>query len=162
MAEPKRIPTDTPKRRKREPTIEITTDEWGLVRRQISMSRDVLERYAHEAENATALYERFIVFDRRIKKVLDELAERIERIERLELLDRTGHLVEAKEIRSEIKQELSSLQWQLNRRIKNLNYLKEQAAGYGAGRVDLSLINEIADEQEAIQELQSKLTLEGV
>ena len=67
-------------KRKREPTIEITGDEWALIRRQISMSRDVLERYAHEAENSKALYERFITFARRIKKVLDELAERIERI----------------------------------------------------------------------------------
>lgn len=148
----------TTPRRKREPTIEITADEWALIRRQVAMSRDVLERYAAIAEISNALYERFITFDRRTKKVLDELAERMERIERLELLDLTGHQAEAREIRSEIKQELGSLQWQLTRRIKNLNYLKEQAAGYGAGRVDLSLINEIADETEAIQELQSQIS----
>ena len=142
---------------KRKQTIEITPDEWALIRRQIALSRDVLQRYAESAENANALYERFIAFDRRIKKVLDELAERIERIERLGLLDLTGHRAEAREIRSEIKQELNSLEWQLARRIKNLNYLKEQAAGYGAGRVDLDLINQIADEAEAIQELQFKL-----
>lgn len=121
------------------------------------MSRDVLERYAHEAENSKVLYERFLVFEKRNKKVNDEILERIERIERLELLDRTGHPAEAREIRSEIKQELSSLEWQLNRRVKNLNYLNEMAAGYGAGRVDLDLINQIADEQEAIQELETSI-----
>ena len=144
-------------RRKREQTIEVSADEWALIRRQISLSRDVLERYAHEAESSKALYERFLVFDKRIKKVLDELAARIERIERLELLDRTGHLAEAREIRSEIKHELGSLEWQLSRRIKNLNYLQEQAASYGAGRVDLELINQISDEAEAIQELQFQI-----
>lgn len=140
------------------PAKQTTIDD--LVRqvsRLIGTVNSVLERYAHEAENSNALYERFITFDRRIKKVLDEISERIERIERLELLDATGHRAEAREIRSEIKQELGSLEWQLNRRVKNLNYLKEQAAGYGAGRVDLSLINEIADETEAIQELQLQL-----
>jgi hypothetical protein len=157
VAEPKRIPTDTPKRRKREPTIEITNDEWGLIRRQNSLLRDIMERYAHDSENSRALYERFITFDRRIKKVLDELAERMERIERLELLDKTGHLAEAREIRSEIKQELGSLEWQLARRLKNLQYLQEQAATYGAGRVDLDLINQISDETEAVQLLQLKL-----
>ena len=142
---------------RRKPAIEITPDEWALIRRQISLSRDILERYALVSENSTALFERFIAFDRRIKNVLDELVERVERIERLELLDKTGHQAEAREIRSEIKQELGSLEWQLNRRIKNLNYLKEQAAGYGAGRVDLDLINQIADETEEIQELQNQI-----
>lgn len=35
----------TPKR-KPEPPIQITADEWGLIRRQLAMSRDVLERFA--------------------------------------------------------------------------------------------------------------------
>lgn len=143
--------------KRKPPTAQVSADELAIIRRQIAVSRDVLERYAHEAENSQALYERFLVFDRRIKKVLDELSERIERIERLLLLDKTGHEAPAGEIRSEIRQELTSLQWQLNRRIKNLNYLKEQAAGYGAGRVDLDLINQIADETEEIQRLQSEL-----
>ena len=127
------------------------------ISRLIGTVNSVLERYALLGENSTALYERFITFDRRIKNVLDELAARLERIERLELLDLTGHQTGAREIRSEIKHELGSLEWQLNRRIKNLNYLKEQAAGYGAGRVDLELINQISDEAEAVQSLQMEI-----
>ena len=143
------------------PIKQTTLDDLVVqIRRLIGTVNSILERYSHSEENSDALYDRFLVFDRRNKKVLDELAERIERIERLELLERTGHMDGAKEIRSEIKQELTSLQWQLSRRIKNLNYLKEQAAGYGAGRVDLSLINEISDEQDAIQELQAKIESE--
>lgn len=139
-------------------TVEITLDELSLWRRHIAISTEVMERYAEEAENGRALYQRFQAFDRRLKKTLDEIADRIERIERLFLLEKTGfgQQSEAREIRSEINQELVSLRWQLSKHIKNLNYLQEQAAGYG-GRVPLDIINQVLDEQEIIQDLQSKI-----
>ena len=137
---------------------QLSPDDAAEQRKLYAAFRSLLERSSQDNENTKALYERFVSFDRRIKKVLDELSERQERIERLIILERTGNnqTAEAREIRSEIKQELTSLQWQLSRRVKNLNYLQEQAANYGS-RVPLDLINEIADEQEAVQLLQSKL-----
>ena len=137
-------------------TIEITPDEITLIRRHLAMSVGILERYAHEAENSQAVYQRLLAFEKRVKETLDEVLQELERINRLLILDETGRggSGEAGEIRSEIKQELSSAVWQLHRRLKNLQYLENQAAGYGAANVPLYLINEITDEQEAIQALQ--------
>jgi hypothetical protein len=137
---------------------QLSPDDAAELRKLYSAFRSLLERSSQDGENTKALYERFVSFDRRVKKVLDELSERIERIERLLLLERTGNsqAAEAREIRSEIKQELTSLQWQMSRRIKNLNILQEQAVNYG-NRVPLDLINAITDEQDEIQELQVKI-----
>lgn len=145
--------------KQKKPTVEITPDELSLWRRQVALGTEIMERYAEEAENGRALYQRFQAFDRRQKKTLDEIAERIERIERLLLLEKTGfgQQAEAREIRSEIGQELTSLQWQVSKHIKNLNYLEEQAAGYGS-RIPLDIINQISDEQEIIQDLQLRIS----
>lgn len=125
------------------------------------MSVSILERYAHEAENSKAVFERLMAFEKRVKETFDEILQELERINRLLILETTGlNKGEAREIRSEIKQELSSTAWQLDKRIKNLEYLQNQAAGYGALNVPLYLVNEIAEEQEAIQRLEAQLRKE--
>lgn len=147
----------------RKTQIILSPDELALIRRHIALSRDILERYAHEAENSRAVHERLLAFERRTKEALDEILDEIERINRLLILEATGHgrdpAGEAGEIRSEIRQE-QSIQWKLSRHIRNLQYLQEQAAGYGS-RAPLDLVNQITDEQEEIQRLQHELKKEA-
>jgi hypothetical protein len=145
--------------RKEQPqVIQISPDEWNLIRRYFGIARDVVERYARDSEDSRATAEVFRAFEVRFKKRLDEALEHIERIERLLTVERPGEFgaAEAREIKSEIRQELSSLQWQLQRRISNINYLEEQAASYGS-MPPLWLVNQIADEQVQIQRLQDRL-----
>jgi len=53
--------------------------------------------------------------------------------------------------------ERESLRNQLNQHKANLNTLKEQAAIYGAGEVPLRLVNQIALEEQAVEDLEEKL-----
>ena len=139
-------------------TLVLSPDELSLIRRHVALSVEVLQRFATEGENAKAAYDLLVAHNRLVKRDLDEIFEEIERINRLLILEETGRGqgAEAREIRSEIRQELSSLEWQLTRHIRNLQYLQEQAAGYGS-RVPLDLVNEITDEEEKIQELQTRI-----
>lgn len=137
----------------------LKQDELTLIRRHIGISLDVLEKFTREVEDKKSFYDLFQAFLAIYRKDREETQERLERIERLELLDRTGNSQsgEAREIKSEIRQEIESLEWQLSRHISNLGILELQAAGYGSLAVPLNILNEIAAEQEAIHRLQSRL-----
>ncbi|MEW5956958.1 MAG: hypothetical protein AB1801_04485 [Chloroflexota bacterium] len=52
---------------------------------------------------------------------------------------------------------VEALRRQLSQRIRNLNYLKEQAATYGVGELPLHLRNQIELERQAIEELETQL-----
>lgn len=144
----------------------LIQDLAALVKRGNGLNLDIVKRYAEERENSRAIYQlfgdfekRFAVFEKRQRDLLEELSDRLERLERLQLLEQTGHGrgSEAREIKSEIKQESQSLEWQLTRRMNNLLYLQEQATSYGAGQAPLEIINAITDEQIEVEKLQRKL-----
>lgn len=138
--------------------IQISPDQWQLIQRYFNITRDISERYARDSEDGRATAEVFRAFEVRIKKRIDECLDKIERIERLLTLEKLGssQSAEAREIRSEINQELTSLEWQLSRQVSNLNYLQEQAASYGS-MLPLWLINQIEDVRQIIETLQGKI-----
>lgn len=66
-----------------------------------------------------------------------------------------GPLSSEKELRR--SQEMESLHKQLSKRYNNLFILQEQAANYGAGEIPIALQNKMADEEQAIANLEDRL-----
>lgn len=118
-----------------------------------------MERYAADSETSRALLGRHRIFQEVIAEWLEELSERVDRIERLLLLERSGGGAgsEARETRAQLASEVKSIKRQIVKRVRKLNLLQEQAAVYASGDVPIRLVMQIADEQDAIQELQRKL-----
>lgn len=118
-----------------------------------------MERYAADSETSRALLGRQRIFQEVVAEWLEELSERIDRIERLLLLERTGGVgsSEAQETRAQLSSEVKSIKRQIIKRVRKLSLLQEQAAVYASGDVPIRLVMQIADEQEIIQSLQSKL-----
>lgn len=137
----------------------LTPDDFKLLRRFIASSQALMERYAADSETSRALLGRQRIFQEVVAEWLEELSERIDRIERLLLLERTGGVgsSEAQETRAQLSSEVKSIKRQIIKRVRKLSLLQEQAAVYASGDVPIRLVMQIADEQEIIQSLQSKL-----
>lgn len=105
-------------------------------------------------EKMEDLHARQGVIDEKIKLILEIERARVGNIrdpgKRKEL---EGKIEEAQEL----SLEAAGIKRRLSKQLGNLQYLQEQAASYGAGRVPLEIINQIADTQEQVQQLQVEL-----
>lgn len=148
----------TPKR-KPEPPIQITADEWGLIRRQLAMSRDVLERFARLAEE----HESSRLSTEEIRELIKELIEessrwadglsgRMDRLERYTILVRlTGGNQQTIEVEGKVakehidralREELVNQQNLLAQYQKNVAKVKMSIARYGE---TVPLMNELEE-----------------
>ena len=154
----------TTAKRKREPTIEITPDEWGLIRRQISMSRDIIERFARLAEE----YESSHLANEEIRELLKELTEemghwadslsqRMDRQERYVILKGMGggretiqieQVVAHEHIDRALREELVNQQELILQYQRNADKVKLKIAKFGE---TVPLLNELDDYQKQVE-----------
>lgn len=151
-------------KRKREQTIEVTADEWALIRRHLAMSRDVLERYARLAEE----YDGNRLANEEIRELIKELVEesgrfadglsgRMDRLERYTILVRmVGSNQETLQIEGSVsrenieralRRELVSQQDLILQYQSNIDRLRIRIAKFGEST---ALLNELDDYQKQV------------
>ncbi len=151
----------------RETAYKESTRQTAQLRREQGERILKLEKIAKQMEELLKmLYGRPLAHEA-IREWMEEFSERMERIERatLLILATTCKSSGAVPLRGKVNQvmdELSSQQFasierQLRAQIKNLSYLREQAAQYGSAHVPVHVSNQIEEAINAVANLQRKL-----